>query len=149
MSEIELLTPERFVHPLVTSLRVAVPMLIMDVQLTQPQQRDPGRGAAGWPWLLEHWRRDGVAALTEQGDALLYRQNPGETAKVFGRVAKALAALSFHRCGYRAFGLIWCAEHSPGGTPDQPEWYGICQPCFVANPNGPGPDCPCCPKAAT
>jgi hypothetical protein len=123
---------------LVIALRAAVPMWIAEAN----QRRGETRAD-----LLAHWRRAAVDVVASKGDEILYLGHKrGETAKAFNALARSMAALSFHRGGFRAFSLLWCAEHSPGGALSVEDI--VCRPCLIAYPKGPGPDCPCCEGSA-
>jgi hypothetical protein len=120
-----------FDHPLVTTLQIAVPMWIAEANLRHGETRAE---------LLADWRDEALPVIAYQGDVLLYGKNGGP-AKVFNSLARGLAALACHQGGVNAFGLIWCAEHCPGGA-IEPDEFG-CTQCLVQYPHAPR-GCSCC-----
>jgi hypothetical protein len=105
-------------HPLAMALSCAVPLLVMQARAMPDGVREE---------RLAAWRTEALPVICERGDILLYRsKKKGETAAAFNTAAKGIAALSFHPGGFRAFGLHWCAVHSPGGA--IPSAYG-CPGC--------------------
>lgn len=102
---------------LVQTLQLAVPMWI---------DRAAERGALR-DALLAEWREEACEVVLSEGDNILYRaRKRGDTARAFNALARGLAVLAYAPGGVTAFGLVWCAWHSPGGA------------------NLDGPPCPTC-----
>jgi hypothetical protein len=118
--------------PLVTALQAAVPLWIAEAD-----QRSGDTRAE----LLADWREEAGPVVAYRSDIMLYRgRERGEAAKCFNSLARGLAALSCHQGGVAVFGLLWCAEHSPGGVPtDSP----VCARCVERYPDAPR-GCTCC-----
>lgn len=94
--------------PLTQTLQVAVPLWVA----VAADQDEHGRAG-----LLERWRQDSVDVIAGNGDNILFRgPKRGDTAAAFNHLARGLAALAHLRGGVPAFGLIWCAVHSPDGA---------------------------------
>jgi hypothetical protein len=118
---------------LVTTLCVAVPMWIARADDWGPERR---------PDRLACWRAEALAATSEHGDVILYTgKQRGETARAFNALARGIAAMACHRGGVVVFGLVWCAEHSPGGA--VPTVPTCCARCLEQYPDAPK-GCPCC-----
>lgn len=83
------------------------------------------------------WAHDAVEAIAHTGGHALKRRTPrhnGEpsTADAFNSLARALAALSMREGGVEYSGLIWCARHSPSGTPGS----HVCTGCRASERGG-------------
>lgn len=89
-------------------LQVSVPLWIHEAAQVRPTARAR---------VLDNWRRQAADEVASRGDILQYRgATRGETARVFNVIAKGMAALAVQPGGFRFFGLMWCARHSPGGA---------------------------------
>jgi hypothetical protein len=75
------------------ALSVAVPLQISELERC---------GGPGPSELAE--AREVGQLLAEKGDVLMFKSPKGETAKVFGRVARAIAVLAFCPGGVQVFG---------------------------------------------
>jgi hypothetical protein len=85
---------------LIDSLRLAVPLRIMEIRDWTPQQRD--NDACWYRQLLVE--RGG-------GDTLMYGGGrPGEVAVTFRNLVHALAALAYQPGGVTFSGVHWCAD---------------------------------------
>ena len=106
---------------LVECLRVAVPLRVQELL---------GKSATLHANLAAAWAANAVDEIASHGDILQYGGRKGEAAAVFNHLARAVAALASKRGGVRVFGLIWCAEHSPGGA--GPTADVVCPHCLAA-----------------
>jgi hypothetical protein len=99
---------------LTTMLQTAVPMLLTDLAVHAEDIRE--RLIAGWS------KSEAAETVASGGDIILFgvgkkkKGKKGEVAKGFNTLAKALAAMAHYPGGVKAFGLLWCATHSPGGA---------------------------------
>lgn len=92
---------------LALTLQAAVPMWIRKAKAVTRKARED---------VLKTWCEEGVGAITERGDLLMYRsKKKGETAEVFNHLAKSIAAMAFVPGGICTFGLNFCATHHPSG----------------------------------
>lgn len=91
---------------LLTTLQVAVPLRIRELELMAPAERR---------LMLGVWRSDAVEAVAHRGDILMFKGGKkGETANVFNGLAKGIAALAHAPGGVLFAGCHWCLAH-PGG----------------------------------
>lgn len=95
--------------------------------------------------LLADWRGEASPVIAYRGDVILYLSGErGETAKAFNALAQGVAALACHQGGVKVFGLLWCAEHHPGGKVT--DEY-VCARCVDQYPDAPK-GCTCCTVVA-
>lgn len=88
-------------HSLPIALDVAIPLHMAELAALPSDQRfDAAIDAAN----------TALRVMDETGEAILYRRRPGESARAFNAVAKAIAALAFSPGGITIFGRHWEAK---------------------------------------
>ncbi len=92
--------------PLSKSLTVAVPLWIS--KANTGIQPDDG--------LLMAWRNRASVALQRADDMVFGSKRRAEAATLLVDLARGIAALAYRPGGVAFAGMIFCAEHSPGGT---------------------------------
>lgn len=95
---------------LLACLQVAVPLRIAELAAMTPYERGI---------TINVWTADAVDPLGSHAAAILaktrdYPDEPG-TARMFGHIARAIAALACAPGGISAYGVLWCARHHRHG----------------------------------
>ena len=89
------------------TLSVAVPLRLGQLAKLPPSLRELTRAS---------WAKDAVEPLGSHGDALQYGGKKGTAADTFNHLARGIAALAGQPGGVTAFGMTWCAVHTPMGV---------------------------------
>lgn len=106
-------------HTLVETLRLAVPLHIMDVAGLTPAQRQAVANRC-------------AATVGGRGDTLLFKGRTAagrrSTGEAFNSLARGLACLAYLPGGVAIAGLHWCVPLHPGGAEGVEECIGGVQP---------------------
>ena len=112
----------------VMTLQVVVPLRLAELEALDPRRRKIA---------FENWRRQGVDAITAQGDILQYgSKRRGEVAKAFNAAALGITVGSTVPGGITICGVVFCARHHPGGGKADGQ---MCPECLADEGDRPAP----------